>query len=512
MVFFTSSASKYLQARLVFSMYGLDLTQRAHDDREYSEDYSGSPTDLLKSAVNEVNRRSGGGALFFIEDTSIRIEALSRGAADQPGLRAKEWFADTSFNDLQDAIDTNGGDRRATVTSRIALSLPGLNRPQLFEGSMSGEIVSELPNLTTDPLYPWLASDNFSAWIVPDGADRTLSGMSFEQSLEFDFRVRSLRLLVDRLEEYALVANAGPPVFIPPARVRDSQPTLFTIDKPIILVIGPTCAGKSTFGAIAQADSEAQVVDASSIVRIIREERDQAQIDIGTFATELLRDEGPDVVARRISSEFIDDKPRDKPIIITGFRAIEEIEFMRESAEDIRVISIETPARLRYERYQKRGTRRDITTFDEFQDLDAEQHALGLLPVASTLADLRIENVHSLEIYYQQIASVLDIQVSNPDSVSTRGVSIVHSRLDPDKSQLLRCLKILRRAGRPLTTQEIEAAFDDGPPIRYNNANKMLKRYPQLVRRQESRGANVRYQMTPAGLAFLSAIEKMNRA
>lgn len=512
-VFFTSSASKYFQARLVFSMHGLELTQRAHDDRAYSEDYSAGPTELLSSAVAEVNRRSGGGALFFVEDTSIRVEALTQGVEDVPGLRAKEWFDETTFDSLQRAIEAAGGDRRATVTSRIALSLPGLSRPQLFEGSMAGKIVEALPALTTDPLYPWLASDNFSAWIVPDGADRTLSAMSFEQSLEYDFRVRSLQRLIDRLEEYALVANAGPPIFIPPVRVRDSQPTLFTIEKPVTLVVGPTCAGKSTFGAIAQADIDAHVVDASSIVRVIREERDQSAIDIGTFATDLLGNEGPDVVARRISSEFIDGRPRDRPLVITGFRAIEEIEFMRESIANLRVISIETPARIRYERYQRRGTRRDVSNFDDFQNLDAEQHAFGLLPVASALADLRIENIHSLEIYYEQIASVLDLQPRAPGAgLGTRGVATVNSRLDPDKSQLLRCLKVLRKSGRPLTTQEIEAAFDDGAPIRYNNANKMLKRYPQLVRRQESRGANVRYQMTPAGLAFLSAIEKLSRA
>jgi dephospho-CoA kinase/inosine/xanthosine triphosphate pyrophosphatase family protein len=490
---------------MLFSSFGLELTMRAHADAEYPEDYSGGPDDLLAKAVDEVSRRSGGGTLFFIEDTSIRIEALSTAETDEPGLRAKEWFAETSFSALNSQLMT-ALDRRAKVTSRIALSLPGLGRAIVFEGHMSGTIVEQPASFNSDPLYPWLAADNFSAWLVPDGADRSLSEMSFEESLDYDFRVKSLEKVIDRLEEYAIAANAGPPIFTPVASAKASQPTLFSLERPITLVVGPTCSGKSTLGAIAQTYTDAEVVDASSIVRVLREERGEKDVPIGSFATRLLSNEGPDVVARHIWPKWVDERSRESPLIITGFRAIEEVEFFRESTEDIRVISIETPPRIRYERYQSRAAREPINTFAAFEVHDAEQHSLGLLSVASALADLRIDNVYSLETYYAQVATALNIQ-----RTEAPGVTTVRARLDPERSQLLRCLQVLRKSGRPLTTQEIESQFPPGHVIRYNNANKMLKRYPELVRRQESKGTNVRYQITTTGLAFLSAVEKLQR-
>jgi dephospho-CoA kinase/inosine/xanthosine triphosphate pyrophosphatase family protein len=507
LVFFTSSSSKFLQARMVLGLSGLPLTLRAHSEREYRENYSVSQSELLEEAVQEVSRTFGGsGTLFFIEDTTIRINALSSVDNDFPGLRAKEWFQETTFDALDQCLRETR-DRTAVVFSDIALSVPGLGRVLFFRGATAGSVVEQVPEFTPDPLYPWLSTENFSAWFKPDGATVSLSEMSFEQSLEYDFRVRSLDKLVDRLEEYTVAANSGPPVYAPPVKLHEVQPSLFPITRSIWLVVGPTCAGKSTFGAYAESFGNAAVVDASSIVRIIRADRGEDSTDIHTFASRLLAEEGPDVIARYIWETFVQPIEPDRPLVITGFRAIEEIQFFRSTDPSVRVISVESSARLRYERYIRRGTRKSITTFTDFQQHEEGQFELGLLPVASELADVRIDNVHSLEVYYNQVASVLGIGNAGAPSIT-----VVKAHLDPTRSQLVRCLQLLRRAGRPLTTQEIEAAFEDTAHVRYNNANKMLKRYPQLVRRQESPGSNVRYQITASGLAFLGAIENMSEA
>src|SRR6266516_3540348 len=77
-VFFTSSLAKFIQAKLVFEAAGLNLSYRSHDDEPYQESYGGSKEDLLTAAITELHRRGGAsGSFFFIEDTSIRIEALS---------------------------------------------------------------------------------------------------------------------------------------------------------------------------------------------------------------------------------------------------------------------------------------------------------------------------------------------------------------------------------------------------------------------------------------------------
>ncbi len=47
-----------------------------------------------------------------------------------------------------------------------------------------------------------VAPDNFNGWFIPDGSQRRLGEMDFEESLDFDFRVKALSAVADRLEEY----------------------------------------------------------------------------------------------------------------------------------------------------------------------------------------------------------------------------------------------------------------------------------------------------------------------
>jgi inosine/xanthosine triphosphate pyrophosphatase family protein/dephospho-CoA kinase len=508
-VFFTSSLQKFLQAKLVFEAVGLHLSYRAHDEEPYHESYSGTKEDLLLTAVRELRRREGtSGSFFFIEDTSIRIEALS-GDGDYPGLAAKEWFQEHSFKDLERELASTS-DRRVAVFSSIALSVPGLERPVFFHGETRGVIADKPAEFEPDPLYPWLSPSNFSAWFVPDGATRTLSEMSFEESLEYDFRVRALLELVDRLEEYASVLNGPSSMYerrsqhTSTAYSRYPQEQLFPLETGrVVLAVGPPCSGKSTLGIFALQNERitCQVVDASAVVRAKRLELGQQNVEISEFARGLLAAEGPDVVARLIADQY-GVVPHHEVLVVTGFRTIEEIQFFRQSFTNVQVISIETPARVRYSRYVRRATRATIETYDQFRMHDHEQHAFGLLHVASLLADTRVVNVYSRDIYYRQCAKVLAITADDAP-----GIVSVLSRMNPERSQLYRCLVVLRQAGRPLTTQEIQAAFDPQHDIRYNNANKILKRYPELVRRQESSRSNVKYHITQSGLAFIAAVD-----
>ena len=503
-VFFTSSTAKFMQAQAVFDRVGLRLSYRADDADPYSESYEGSKEELLAAAIHQLHRKGHAGSLFFIEDTSIRIEALSSADEDVPGLRAKEWFADADFSSVRRQLES-AGDLRASVKSCVALSVPLLNKPLYFYGETAGRIAAEPRRFEINPLYPWLSPNNFSAWIVPDGTTRTLSEMSFEESLEHDFRVDAFLSLVERLEEFATLMNSSPPVYTRRRSKKESQPALFPIDPPILLVVGPTCSGKTTFGSFVQQDPKWRVIDASSIVRLIREERRVPEMDASDFAHSLLAEEGPDVIARHISRSYVENLTSGG-LVVTGFRAIEEVAFFRETYKQVKVVSVETPQRVRYERYVRRGTRKELNTFDDFQIHDERQYSLGLLRVASELADVRISNVYDEKTYFTQIASVL-----GETRVDAPGTTRVAARLDPERSQLYRGLVVWRAAGRPLTTQEIQRLLGENS-IRYNNANKMLKRYPELARRQEGPDINVKYQITPTGLAFISAIDRLHGA
>ena len=173
-VFFTSSRAKFVQAQLVFESAGLNLSHRSNEERPYHESYSGTKEDLLAAAIKELRKRGGvSGSYFFIEDTSIRIEALS-GHEDYPGLEAKEWFERTSFEEVDRAV-SESGDRRAVIRSCIALAVPTLTRPLYFYGETEGTIAPKPAEFDPDPLLPWLSPNNFSAWFIPNGTSQTLS-------------------------------------------------------------------------------------------------------------------------------------------------------------------------------------------------------------------------------------------------------------------------------------------------------------------------------------------------
>lgn len=506
--FFTSSRAKFAQASTIFTMSGARLAFRRHDEEPYEENYSGNKEQLLAEAIREIRRREGATAIFFIEDTSIRIDALST-SSDFPGLRAKEWFAQASHQDLLHTVD-GFGSRACSVESCIALSLPGLDRPIYFYGVTSGDLVSQLPPPQLNLSTPWLDPTSFSGWFVPTGAERTLGEMSLEGSFRFDFRAKSLKLLLDRLEELTVALNVGPGSYRRLERgdyFSDDdpmQPSMFDLpewsarkERQIILVIGPTCSGKTTFGVQVANDRRCDFVDASSLVRRRRGNSD-LDTNIGDFAAELLDREGFDMVAREITQLY---GGSDSPLVVTGLRTIEEIQHLRQVWPQLDLVSLHAPQRVRYQRFVERASRGELT-FTEFQERDVQQAELGLLPVADELANFIIDNVGTLDEFVSMARGVAGLPGG-----STRGVVKVSARLSLGESQLYRCLVALRRAGRALTTQEISTALHGA--VLHNNANKMLKRYGALARRRESPSANVRYEITQHGLAFLSAIEDL---
>src|SRR5258706_6595443 len=132
--FYTSNVDKFLQARLVFRRSGLRLSHYPTRSEPYFEDYGSGSAHLLGRAVAQISQLTGGGSIFFFEDTSVRIEALSE-SGDYPGLSVKEWFAQTSFEKMDGDLRDRGDDRRGIVKSDIALHLPGLARPIPVHGA-----------------------------------------------------------------------------------------------------------------------------------------------------------------------------------------------------------------------------------------------------------------------------------------------------------------------------------------------------------------------------------------
>jgi inosine/xanthosine triphosphate pyrophosphatase family protein/dephospho-CoA kinase len=503
--FYTSNLPKFLQARLVFERNGIVLRHFPTVTEAYEEDYSLAKDELLARALGQVLSRIGTSTIVFVEDTSLRIEALSD-STDFPGLSVKEWFAGTTFRELDGLLSERGNDRRAVVKSDIALYVPLLGRTLYFHGETRGVISNTPPEFRSSTQHPWLTAETFNGWIVPTGVDKRLGEMSVDESWEYDFRIKSLSALLDRLEEYSAILNLPPHSYSRRERfVSTVQPALFADDRPPILIVGRTCAGKTTAGEYLANKLRYRFIEASNIVRMERARQGAEALEqsLFRFAQSLLEKQGPDYVARRIFELYGEDVRGG--IIISGFRTIEEVEALRNEFPNLKIAYIEAQERTRYERFVARAREEKALTYEQFLRLDHDQGSLGLLRVAEELADLKITNEDSLDEYLVAVAAAFDQQDESGYSVQLE----VAPRYAPPYNRVYRCLKVLAESNAPMTTEELQLATEGtGKLITHNNVNKVLKNVPELARRINVRRSRVTYEITSAGRSYVRLIDK----
>jgi inosine/xanthosine triphosphate pyrophosphatase family protein/dephospho-CoA kinase len=502
--FYTSSLAKFLQAHTVFQLFGLPVNYFKSKSDPYSEDYSGTRQHLLSRAIDEVKNTVGSTSLFFVEDTSVKIDALSTDDEEVPGLAVKEWFAVTSFEELDTTLRHLNKGRKALIRSSIALHVPKLRTPVFFEASVTGTVSMKRPQFEENVQYPWLTPNSFNGWFIPDGSLKTLGEMTFEESWHHDFRTRALVQLVNRLEEYQANLNLPSHAYtrlLPPQKA--GQPSLFPpVDAPVYMVVGYTCAGKTTFGEYASR-KRIKWFEASAVLRMLSSPKKEGLTPF-EFAQEVLRANGPEAVAIKILDLY--SREREPGLVISGFRTIEEVELIRQHYPNCKLIWIEASEKIRFARYLTRARDRSATKLDEFRELDEQQSTFGLLRVAEDFADVRLVNEDSLDAYHKQIDAVL----SGRKLKGVAGITLdTKPRHPASHNQLYECLAVLNEAGRPLTCDEIQIRSKvRGHEIRYNNANKVLRRAVGLVKRWEMPGANLRYEILSSGRAYLQLMEK----
>lgn len=404
---------KFLQARHVFELSGLEVVQFVGHKAAYEETYEGGPRALMNAAIAEVRRRPGGSSVFFVEDTSIRVEALSTGASDFPGLAAKEWFLESSFEELDAELRLRGNDRRASVTSRIALSVPHLSRPIHISETVAGEIASSLRDFTTNPLYPWLNAKDFSSWFVPAGSSsRCLGEMSIDESYSFDARTLALSNLVERLEEYSVV------VALPSHCIRVHEPaadlaqlSLFSSVRARrnVVILGLMCSGKSSAAQWLSSDAGYFRVEASGLIDAASD-----MLGIPSAASKAARAKllfaihGPAAVEERmIESVAKIAEQADRAVVYGGLRTLEGLEVAIAHLGDPIVLTVAADDRLRFERCLRRSRAGDPTDWQSFVARDDIDFDFGLLDVASHVSDFTIRNDHAYEDFISAMRNVV---------------------------------------------------------------------------------------------------------
>jgi inosine/xanthosine triphosphate pyrophosphatase family protein/dephospho-CoA kinase len=491
--FYTSNTDKLLQARLVFMRHGYQLRHYRGVQEPYDEDYSLDTTALLTRALNQLSSEFRIRSLFFVEDTSLRIEAFSD-TTDFPGLAVKEWFSRTSFTHLDRALKCKKKGRRATVKSDIALNLPTLSRPLFFHGSTTGSIADGPPQFAPSSQYPWLTPNTFNGWFIPDNSLKRLGEMEFEESLEYDFRVKSLCALLERFEELNAAINSAPILYTVGTSTHTASGQLSLLDRvgpATLLVIGPKCAGKTTLSDYLARRPDCLSIEASSVLREIANEAGEA-VETPSDAMRFLTRSGMDIVAARIA-KILDNKGGNLTVI-TGLRTVEEVLYLLQTRPEVRIVLVDADIKVRFERHRRRARDADVQNLGAFMDQDEKQAQFGILRIGTEICDASIRNDGDMTEYHNKIEGVL------ADS-QTADFRTNHATTT---SELLRSLRALKEIGRAATCAEIsDMTYSQGARVRKYNTNRALKGAPEFATRVQRNGSLLRYMLTPRGQKVL---------
>ncbi|RAI41201.1 non-canonical purine NTP pyrophosphatase [Rhodoplanes roseus] len=498
--FYTSNADKLLQARLLARRRGLVIRHLSASREPYDEDYSSDTQTLLHRAVDQISGMFGIRNCFFIEDTSIRLDAFSR-CSDFPGMRAKEWFSSVSFSEVNEQLLRAENNRRTTVKSDIALHVPGLRSPVMFHSETEGVIADTEPSFAAQVQYPWLTPKTFNGWFVPDGQSgvpKRLGEMEFESSLRYDFRAKNIEQLLDRYSEYMAVANLPSQSFtnrVPTPPVVSQLELDLPRSRSLILIIGGKCAGKTTFADRIAMRESVQVFEASSVFKALANEhnfKSQSDGDVFWF----LQSIGLESVGREVA-RLVSSVP-DQTCVVTGLRTIEEILYLQDAFPETIVILIESDQRIRYERHIKRAREQGLDSLSEFRINDERQREYGALRVAHDIADLVISNEESMERYLARVDDVFG-------HIEKERIQYA-SAASP--SELERCLTALNKIGMVATCQEIsDRTQESGFPVLVYNTNRALKAAPEFARRVKRPGGKLSYEITDRGRALLTLMQ-----
>lgn len=428
LTFFTTNQTKLAHARYVAERRQIKI--KGFRQRTYHADYVeprlASRDQILRASYDSAKEQlakagfSKASHPFILEDTSVRIEALSSSDSDFPGVDIKYWMEKQTFSKLDSMLRSQGNDRRAVVRSDILLHVPSNFRKTwavnadfiLFTGQQSGSLVDAEHEFNTSLVYPWLDNRSFNKWFVPDGATLPLGALPIALADQLDFRRKSLEKLFDFLEDRRYFAAPRAQFKLP----LDHRPN--------IILCGYTCSGKTTASQHLARRFGYSHIEASDFMHLAYYYRHgyRGPTAIGDFAEQALA-ENPTIAAERVV-EYLRDHLGD-PIVVSGFRAPEEIAFlvseMKSLGKTFNRYFVRANQDLRYARLCTRGRPGDNLTIEEFCSRDLQQQRMGLDTISGSPNTLTVYNEGSLADYLDQVDRFAEDQCRDFDIILSLG-------------------------------------------------------------------------------------------
>lgn len=173
--FATSNDSKFAEARLVLSEYGVRLGRLRTKGRELQSDDVAAVAYSAASALAARRDRP-----FFVEDTGLFVKSLG----GFPGAYAAFVHRTIGPEGLLRLL-SGSSDRSAEFVSAVAF-VGGSRKPRIFRGRLSGSIA----------LHPrGTHGFGFDPVFVPRGSDESLAELSLEEKCRVSHRAKALRAM-----------------------------------------------------------------------------------------------------------------------------------------------------------------------------------------------------------------------------------------------------------------------------------------------------------------------------
>jgi adenylate kinase family enzyme/inosine/xanthosine triphosphate pyrophosphatase family protein len=397
--FITSNPTKLAHARYLCKGFDVNILQykKFFYGKGYEEPRIYDRDKLLEKSINDAiirwkkNVSNYGNRLFFIEDTSVRIDALSDDNNEVPGVDIKYWMQSYNFTQLDSELKSNGNNRKVSVSSHIVLFLTNELKKKLniekdyvvFKSTSHGTIVLKEYKFDTQILYPWLDNKTFNRWFVPDGFDVPISMLNISDADKGDFRKGVFEQMLAFLKEHGEIKHTQKDLIVHRLHFN-----------PLYVVCGPTCAGKSTIGKLLLEKYDYYHIEASDFMSLkyFETHGTKFSVDKNVFAAELLKVNPLVVVESTIN--YITSKKIFDNFIITGFRTPSEVfHFLKIfSFHDVRLIYITANSSIRYNRWINRHRDSGEYTIEWFNQINDLQESMGLLDIENMKNSIKYSN------------------------------------------------------------------------------------------------------------------------
>lgn len=406
LVFFTSSRVKLAHAQYLSRNYAVSIVSFREKTfgATYSEPRIHNRKELIDLSYEDARHRwlknSTEERIFFIEDTSVKIDALSD-EQETPGLDIKYWMEEMSFEKLDAQLKRLGNNRNVTVRSDVVLHLPpGLSDEEgksykQFTSIVSGRVVDYETLFETNPVYPWLDNKTFNKWFAPETQVESISKLPISEADKYDFRKQAFCEMLGFLEQKKII--------FPKSFDSIQTQKNFDFGFRLFIISGPTCAGKTTLAEFLTENFGYYHIEASDFMHVSFYKRHgiQSSFKIGDFAQQALLEQ-PEIVADQILKNI--RKLPELPIVITGFRSIKEIQWFQDNYSgkyQIEVLFISAEQKTRFKRSQLRNRIGESTSLDDFLKRDRQQADMGISELSINYLNQTIENNSNVENYFE---------------------------------------------------------------------------------------------------------------